>query len=225
MFIFSVHFHGQRKTLPWKEYNQGQTWLIADFNNVWDGGLAFFFYSQRMNLMQSWAALWLAGQCVVGRTVRGSGGSSACPPAEQRSEGLALPRPCTCCWWLSFTLDLLSNVSSNQGFKPKTEEITVSLTQSFAGADALQGCERHDLSLLFLPQWLWAPVPAGTLSEPSPEDIRALLWGHEAMSGAGTMSHEGRKSEGNILGDSTRDTEAAALLLHLLQIFFLGISS
>lgn len=25
VFIFSVHFHGQRKILPWKEYNQGQT--------------------------------------------------------------------------------------------------------------------------------------------------------------------------------------------------------
>lgn len=130
MFIFSAHFHGQRKILPWKEYNQGQTWLIADFNNVWDEGLAFF-HSQRMNLRQSWDAN--SGQCEVGRTVRDREGSSASPPAEHGSGDLAFFRPWIHSWWLSYTLDLLPKTNSNQGFRPKTEEVIISLIQSFLG--------------------------------------------------------------------------------------------
>lgn len=65
------------------------------------------------------------------------------------------------------------------------------------------------------------PLQASPLSLVQ-EDIRAFLWGHRAMKGVGVMSHAGRNSKGNILGDSIRDTQAAVLLLHLLHIFLLG---
>lgn len=212
VFIFSVHFHGQRKTLPWKEYNQGQGWLIADFINVWDGRLAFFTFLIFRGWVQCHPGPFSDLLNIVWWVKWDRPGISVTTWTECRSRALALRKHFAQCHRLSFTLDLLSKGNPNKRVKPKKK----SRDNNEPYPDFSRGspCDpSEDITCLCsscLNTLKHLPAQASLLSL-VPKERWIFFRRQRDISGIGLKGHTGRKSKGDVLGESPCEAEAAAL--------------